>query len=127
MGLSFENLILGNLHLILKKLSINRHDVLWSGPFFQSATSSRKGCQIDLLISCRFNTVYICEIKFSENEISHEVTRDVKEKIKRLDSAKTLSIRPVLISAGAVSQRLVDSRYFDRIIHGEEILSCAGD
>jgi hypothetical protein len=38
-------------------------------PFFQRRTLVQAGCQIDLAIQTRFNTVYVCEIKLSTSEL----------------------------------------------------------
>lgn len=121
MGLSFENLILNNRRLIFDCLQITPTDVLWSGPYFQTKTKLRAGCQVDLLIACRFNTVYICEIKMSRDPIGSEVIRAVELKLKALSASK-FSLRPVLISSGAVSERVREQRFFDKIITGDNLL-----
>nr|NGX28293.1 hypothetical protein [Candidatus Anoxychlamydiales bacterium] len=72
MGLQFENLVLNNLNRIIDILNIPSHDLLTSSPYLQTKTIKRKKCQIDLMIQTKFNQLYICEIKFSKNELGNE-------------------------------------------------------
>lgn len=116
MGLQIENLILSNRSLIKQALKINPHDIISNNPFFQRKTNSQPGCQIDYMIQTKHNTLYICEIKFSKNEIGPKVITEMKEKISRLKAPKGFSCRPVLIHINDVSESVEEKQYFSDII-----------
>lgn len=122
MGLQFENLVLANRGAIFHALGLDRRDVRADGPFFQTKTASRPGVQIDYLIQSRFNTLYLCELKCHADPVPSSIQRDVQRKLDRLRRPKNFSVRPVLISAGEVSPTLRESRFFDRIVLGEQLL-----
>ena len=42
------------------KLGISADDIIFDNPFWQSSTQKTRGCQIDYMIQCRNNTVYVC-------------------------------------------------------------------
>lgn len=116
MGLQFENLILNNRKLIHKSLGISQEDIISENPFYQTRTTKQPGCQIDYMIETRFNTLYICEIKFSKNLIGAEVISEVQSKIDHLNRPKGFSCRPVLIHVNGVTDDVVESNYFASII-----------
>ena len=116
MGLQVENLILNNRQIIKKLLNIPSADIVMDNPYLQTTTSRRAGCQIDYLIQTQFNTLYVCEIKFSRNTIGLNIINDVKEKIYRLELPKNFFCRPVLIHASDVSDKVSDSNYFTNTI-----------
>lgn len=122
MGLQFENLVLANRNAVQKKLNIRPDDLIYDNPFFQTKTSKRHGCQIDYLIQTRFDTIYVCEIKFSRHPIHVEVINEVKQKISNMVLPKHVSIRPVLICVNGVTEDLLDERYFANIINFGELL-----
>lgn len=122
MGLQFENLVLNNHKEIKRLLGINPQDIIFDNPFFQRKTNRQEGCQIDYLIQTRFNTVYICEIKFSRFEIGPDVIDQVKQKIKRMSLPVHTSYRPVLIHVNGVREDVVDSGFFAHIINFSELL-----
>ncbi|OQY49588.1 MAG: hypothetical protein B6240_02990, partial [Desulfobacteraceae bacterium 4572_87] len=77
MGLQFENLVLQNLHSIIQHIGIDYNSIISASPYFQNATRANKGaCQIDLLIQTKFNTLYLCEIKFS-NKIGRSIINEI--------------------------------------------------
>lgn len=122
MGLQFENLVLNNRHKVQELLNIRPEDVIYDNPFFQNHTAAYKGCQIDYLIQTRFNTLYVCEIKFSKNTIPKEVIKEVQEKVKTIAVPRGFSIRPVLIHVNGVSNELAESYYFSEIIDFSDFL-----
>ncbi len=115
MGLQFENLIIHNRKKLLKALNIFPENCTCDGPFFQTKTTTRKGCQVDYLIQEK-NTLYVCEIKFSKNPIGTQVIKEVQKKIALLSLPKHVSCRPVLIHVGGVSEEVVYKDYFDQIV-----------
>lgn len=122
LGLQFENLVLNNRKEVQNLLEVKPDDVIYDNPFFQTKTKRQEGCQIDYLIQTRFNTLYVCEIKFSKNLIGAGVINEVKEKIKKLKLPAGISCRPVLIHANSVTDDLLDERYFANIIDFSELL-----
>ena len=66
LGLQIENLVISNRHLIKDALQIHPNDVISDNPFFQKKTTKQQGCQIDYLIQTKYNTLYICEVKYSK-------------------------------------------------------------
>ncbi|MDR3477633.1 MAG: ATP-binding protein [Gammaproteobacteria bacterium] len=116
MGLQFENLVLNNRRYIYEVLGVSPDDVVSENPFFQTPTSRQPGCQIDYLIQTKFNTLYICEIKFSKNAIGMDVIHEVQQKIDRLKRPKGFSCRPVLIHVNGISEDVAESNYFSSIV-----------
>ncbi len=123
MGLQFENLILNNRSLIHHALNINPDDIISENPFYQRKTDRFSGCQIDYMIQTKFNTLYICEIKFSKNQIDSSVINDVQKKIDALNFPKGYSCRPVLIHVNGVTQDLKENDYFTALIDFSEHLN----
>lgn len=115
-GLQFENLIINNKPLLLEQLNIQGTDIVFDNPYFQLATEKKLGCQIDYLIVDKFNTVWLCEIKFSKNPIGQSVIADVKRKMQHLDIGKGYSIRPVLIHVNGVTDELIGEQFFANIV-----------
>jgi hypothetical protein len=123
MGLQFENLVINNLKELCKILKIDTQEIVMVGPFFQRGTKRQGGCQIDLLIQTRHNTLYLCEVKFSAKEIGTSVIEEVEKKIKNLSIPKSYSIRPVLIHVNGVSQGVIDKDIFSHIIDFSDFLT----
>lgn len=116
MGLQFENLVLNNRQQILQLLRINPDDVIYDNPFFQTKTIRQEGCQIDYLIQTRFDTLYVCEIKFSKHPIKADIIAEVQEKMRRLKAPRHVSRRAVLIHVNGVHEEIIESRFFSNII-----------
>lgn len=123
MALQIENLIISNRRLIQNVLNIKPSDIVCDNPYFQRSTTRQKGCQIDYMIQTKFNTLYICEIKYSKNDITSKVIEDVKEKISRLNIPKHFSYRCVLIHANRVSESVEDSHFFSNIIDFTQLMT----
>ena len=117
MGLQFENLVLNNRKLIYKELNLAPDHILQDNPFFQRKTTAQQGCQIDYLIQTKFNTLYICEIKFNRGSIGLEIIDEVKQKISRMALPRGYSCIPVLICTGDVSINVLDQEYFAKVIN----------
>lgn len=122
MGYQFENLVLNNRDFILDKLSIRHEDIVSDNPFFQRKTARIKGCQIDYLIQTKFNTLFVCEIKFSRQEIKTNVIEELKQKINVLARPKGFSCFPILIHMNGIHDRVIESDYFVKIINFEDII-----
>lgn len=120
MGLQFENLVLNNLIEVIKRLNICEETIISATPYFQKQTTRQKAAQFDLLIHTKY-TLYVCEIKFRKN-INSKVIEEMAEKISRLKVAKTLSIRPVLIYYGELSNTVIRSNYFSHLVSFSSLL-----
>ena len=116
LGLQFENLVLNNRQAIQESLGVKRGDIISDNPFFQRKTTKQPGCQIDYLIQTQFNTLYVCEIKFSKNRIGCDIIEEMQNKIDRLKRPKGFSCRPILIHVNGVTDDLFDENYFAKII-----------
>ena len=117
MGLQFEILVLNNRNKIWQALSIPPEEIVFDNPFFQKETTRHPGCQIDYLIQTKFNTVYICEIKFSKKEINPSIIEEIQQKIKSLSLPKHFTYRPVLIHVNGVAAETEESGFFQSIIN----------
>lgn len=115
-GFQLENLLLKNRPLIYQALGLHPQDIVIDNPYIQHPSQRIKGCQIDYLIQTRSNTLFICEIKMRRKELGLEVIESLKTKIDLLSTPKGLGISPVLLHLGPISDALLDSRYFFRII-----------
>ena len=122
LGLQFENLVLNNRGYIHSSLNINPENIISDNPFFQRKTNTQPGCQIDYMIQTKFNTLYVCEIKFSKNPIGVDVIKEVQQKIDRLKRPKGFSCRPILIHVNGVTDDLIDEGYFAEIIDFSQLL-----
>lgn len=122
MGLQFENLVLSNRKAVQRILGINPVDIVNDNPFFQRRTKEQKGCQIDYMVQAKFGTCYLCEIKFSDKEITESILDEVKQKIDNVALPKKFSIRPVLIHVNGVEDGVVESGFFSSIIDFNDLL-----
>ena len=116
MGLQFENLVLNNRKHIFQFLGIKPNDVIYDNPFFQNKTIRQEGCQIDYLIQTRFDTLYVCEVKFSKHPIKTNIISEVQEKMRRLTAPRHVSRRAVLIHVNGVTDEVIDTGFFSSII-----------
>lgn len=122
MGLQFENLVLNNKKRIWDKLNILPEDIVAGNPFFQRKTTTAPSCQIDYLIQTRFNTLFACEIKFSQTQTKADIIREVQQKLSNLALPRRFSCWPVLIHANGVDEAVTDAGYFTKIINFAEFL-----
>lgn len=122
MGLQFENLVLNNRQFIHQYLKLSADDIVVENPYFQHPKSRQPGCQIDYMIQTRTNVLYVCEIKFSRNELKKDVIKEVKTKMAQLSIPRGMSFCPVLIHVNGVSDGVIDEGYFTEIIDFGDIL-----
>ncbi|NGX62011.1 MAG: hypothetical protein K940chlam9_01504 [Chlamydiae bacterium] len=123
-GFQFESLVLKNRKIIQEKLHIlSPEQIVYDNPYFQKKTKRVPGCQIDYLIQTRLNSLFVCEIKFSKNELTTSVIQEVQEKIKRVVKTKNFTCIPILIHVNGVSSSVVESDYFYKIIDFSDCLS----
>jgi len=122
LGLQFENLALKNRKVIWQKLKIKPEDIVVNNPFFQRKTVKTPGCQIDYLIQTCFNTLFVCEVKFTQTEIKTDVIQEMKDKLSRFILPRRFSCWPILIHVNGVSENVVDQGYFTKIIDFSQLL-----
>lgn len=122
MGLQFENLMINNRKILWKMMGIPPEEIVMDGPFFQNSSARQAGCQIDYMVQARFNTLYICEVKFTKNPVDPQIIDEMEEKIQRLKVPKRFSIRPVLIHVNGVEDSVLDQQFFDKIIDFTQLL-----
>jgi AAA+ ATPase superfamily predicted ATPase len=123
MGLQFENLVLNNRQHIWNNLSIYNEEIVSDNPFFQRKTTTTSGCQIDYLIHTKFNTLYLCEIKFSKNPVGAGVISEVSEKINCLKRPRGFSCIPILIHVNGVQDSVIENGFFKNIIDFSSFLT----
>lgn len=116
LGYQLENLLLKNRPLLYRALGIHAQDIISDNPYIQHASERKRGCQIDYLIQMRSNTLFVCEIKMRRRALGLEVIEELKAKISSLAVPKGFGIAPVLFHLGPVSDALLSSRFFYRII-----------
>lgn len=122
MGLQFENLVLNNRKTIQKLLSIPPEDIRIDNPYFQRGSKKKRGVQIDYMIQTRFNTLYICEIKFYKEPIGVEIIQELQEKLKALMLPRGFSIRVVLIHVNGIREEVIEEGFFSHIIDFSQLL-----
>lgn len=116
LGFQLENLLLKNRPLLYQAIGIHAQDIVMDNPYIQKSAERKKGCQIDYLIHMRSNTLFICEIKMRRRELSLEVIEEMKAKIASLAVPKGFGVSPILFHLGPISDALLSSRYFYRIV-----------
>jgi AAA+ ATPase superfamily predicted ATPase len=116
LGFQLENLLLKNRPRLFQALGIHAQDVVIDNPYAQRASGRKKGCQIDYLIQTHSNVLFVCEVKMRRRELGVEVIDAMKTKIDSLAIPKGFGISPVLFHLGPISDALLSSRYFYRII-----------
>jgi uncharacterized protein len=122
-ALQFENLILNNRNYLWRSLDIKPEDIVSENPFFQHKTASQPGCQIDYLIQTRFDSLYVCEVKFSKHKVHDSVIDEVQQKIDKLKRPKGMSCRPVLVHVNGLDKYIEESGYFAAIIDFSKALN----
>lgn len=123
MGIQFENLVLNNFHMVYQLLNIDPGEVVYDNPYFQRATKTHRGCQVDYLIQTKFNTLYLFEIKFSKAPIGLSVINEVKQKMAAISKPKNFSIRPILIHVNGVTDGVMESDFFAKVIDFGQFLN----
>jgi hypothetical protein len=123
LGLQFENLILKNRPAVWAKLGISADDIVFDNPYWQTPTQKTRGCQLDYVIQCRNNTVYVCEIKFAKGPLPRAVISEVDRKIRNVAKPRNFTFRPVLIHVNGVDDAVLEARYFDAVIDFGELWS----
>jgi hypothetical protein len=123
LGLQFENLVLNNRDLVIQSLGIHPEEIIADDPYFQRTTNQKKGCQIDYLIQTRSKTLFVCEIKFSQQLVSSNIISEMKEKMAALSLPRGFAALPVLIHFSDKEESLDMQDYFYKIIRFSDFFS----
>ncbi len=116
MGFQLESLLLTNREFLFHALSLDPSLIVCDNPFIQTATSKRKGCQIDYLIQTKMNSLIICEFKFSKNELNSSILKELKEKSESLSIPRGFGKAIALFHIGGVSPKVEESPLLYRVI-----------
>lgn len=119
-GLQLENLVTSNLDDLRRLLHLERTPVVAAGPYVQTPTKRRKGCQVDVMLLTRHVT-YLVEVK-RRQRIGPSVIGEMQEKIRRLSLPPERSVRTALVYTGQLDRRIEQQGYFDVLIPFEEFL-----
>lgn len=117
----FESLVLNNLPVLLPRMGIGNALVLSAAPFTKNGTKRGEGTQIDLLVQTR-GAVHVVEIK-RRAAIQASVEDEVREKVKRLNVPRGLSVRTALVYDGELAPEIEENGYFDALVPFGDLLS----
>lgn len=120
LGLAFENLVVNNYRELLPFLHLDGALVVSAAPYRRTASKSRKGCQIDLLLQCR-RSLHFIEIK-RKQEIGREVIDQVDQQVRSIARKNGVSARTALVYYGKLSEVAQKDGYFDAIIPVQKLL-----
>jgi hypothetical protein len=113
-------LVLGNLATLFAKIGLANVPVLNAGPYCRRSTHTQKGCQVDLLIRTR-QSLYIFEVKF-RRQIDKGILSEVRQKVEKLKSPRSLSVRTGLIFQGELHPEIQPSDFFHFLLPFENLL-----
>lgn len=116
LAFQLENLLLKNRPLLYQSLGVHSQDIVMDNPYIQKSSKRKKGCQIDYLIHMRSNSLFVCEVKMRRRELGLEVVEAMKSKIASFETPKGFAVVPVLFHLGPISDALLSSTYFYRIV-----------
>ncbi|MFN0251338.1 MAG: AAA family ATPase [Kofleriaceae bacterium] len=119
-GLQVENLVLQSFDALRPALGLERVEVINAGPYVQTKTNRREGCQVDLLVRTR-RAVLVVEIKLRD-VVDRAVIDEVRQKVARLEGTRGLTVRTGLIYVGELDPRIEAEDYFDFVVALEDLL-----
>lgn len=116
LGFQIECLLLQNRSALLRNIGMSPSDCVFDNPYIQIQSTKNRGCQIDYLIQTRTNNIYVCEFKFRRKELEASIMEEVQNKIDRLSLPRGYAAVPVLFQIGGVADKIIDQRFFYRIV-----------
>ena len=105
-----------------KQCGLTPGEIVQDGPFIQTPTTRRQGCQVDYLVQTVHGPIFLCEIKFQRGPVRPRVIEDVQARLQKLVKPRHTSIFPVLIHVGGVSPTVIEAGFFTQVIDFREAL-----
>lgn len=120
-GRAFECLCMGHARQLADLLGFSGIEFS-SGPYFRSPARDTSGFQVDLLFARADNVMTLCEMKYSVAPTGMDVIREVDRKVHLLQQEfPSKTIQRILVIHGEPSREVLQSGYFYRIIHANEL------
>lgn len=113
-GLAFERLCLKHVDKIMKALQIDQL-VKDYGPYYDRASNTKEGVQIDLLFYRHDPVITVCEMKYHSSKIGKWITDTLEKKLSLLFDVKE-SIEKVLITTEGITKDLEEAHYFSKVL-----------
>ncbi len=113
-GLAFENLVVNNASLLLRKLGLGASLLTSMAPYRKVGKRKGDGVQIDLLVQTR-RSVCVVEVK-RQREIGREVIDEVADKVEKLPKRRGISVKTALVYEGHLAPIVEADGYFDAIV-----------
>lgn len=120
-GFAFERMCLKHIERIMDVLKINQL-VKNYGTYFDRATNTKEGVQIDLMFERHDPVVTICEMKYYDGLIGKWIIEEVERKVELLGEKKK-TVERVLITTNGITEDLRQANYFSRVVLIEELFS----
>lgn len=117
-GLAFERFCLFHAESIADTLGFGGIAYKVGSWFKREHTKER--FQIDLMFERADNIYTICEIKF-KSKVGKEVIKEMEAKLRKFDNPKGWTIEPILISATAPQESLMNEGYFSKILTLDDV------
>ena len=120
-GFQFENMVVNNARALFPLLHLEGQHILSAAPYaLKSADPCKRGLQIDLLIQTE-HTAMLVEVK-NRYRIDSAIESEIKEKLRRFPSRRTISLRTALVYDGELAPSVTQSGIFDMIIPFSQLL-----
>ena len=123
MALQFENLVLQNRRELWHRCGLTAAEIMQEGPFFQTPTTRRRGCQIDYMMQTTQGPLFLCEVKFSRAPLRADVIDEVQQKLSKLVKPRHTSIFPVLVHVNGVTPAVAEAGFFSHVIDFGEVVA----
>ena len=118
-GLAFERVCLKHINEIIKALRIDQL-VTDYGPYYDRATNTKEGLQIDLMIERHDPAITVCEMKYHCGKIGKWIIDEMERKVSLLPSTKK-SIEKVLVTTEGITNDLREMNYFAKVLLLEDV------
>ena len=124
LGKAFERHCMKNLPLILESMGSSIQDIKGFGPYFKQGSRKKnvQGVQIDILAEKRGKILTVFECKFHSEPIGVSIIDDFKHKLSVLQVPRNYSLERILIAPSGVTNDLVASEYFHKILGLEAVM-----
>lgn len=120
-GFAFERLCLRHASLIMQHLKIDQL-VKAYGAYFDRASNTKDGSQVDLMFVRHDPVITLCEMKYYNAPVGKGIIKDVEKKVNLLNKPN-VTIEKVLITTEGITQDLKESGYFSTVLLVDQIFS----